>query len=115
MRAGSLRHRVIFDEPVITQAASGAPLTGWTTRGAGSLELSATVLPLRGREQFLGGQILAVADTRITVRWSPDADRITARWRAHFAGITYDIKSVVHVETAHRVIELLCQSGVTNG
>lgn len=111
MNAGKLRHRIVLDQPINTQIASGEEIVTWQVYGV----VWAMVEPLRGREQFQANQVLAEMDTRITIRWSPNVDAIRATWRARFQGLIYDFKSITHVNLAHREIEIMAASGVNNG
>lgn len=111
MQAGRLKHRVYFDEPVTSQSTSGEEIVTWTE----SMHLFASVEPMRGRERLVAGQINADIDTRIRIRWSTDADRINAKWRARLGSVVYNIKSVAHIELAQREIEIMAASGLNSG
>lgn len=111
MRAGPLRHEVQVQYPVTVQGPSGAEVITWADFGT----LRAEVLPIRGREALTADQPLAALDTTIRVRWSPNNDQITAKWRVIHDRVVYDIKNVIHVRLEQRMIELACKSGVNNG
>jgi SPP1 family predicted phage head-tail adaptor len=111
MQAGSLRQRVAFDEPVTSQDATGDEIVTWTP----AFELWASVAPLTGREQMVGGGILAEGNTRIHLRWSDQAARINAKWRARHGDTVYNLKSVAHLESGRREIEIMAKSGVDSG
>jgi SPP1 family predicted phage head-tail adaptor len=111
MQAGSLRQRVAFDEPVTTQDATGDEIVTWTP----AFDLWASVEPLTGREQMAGGGILAEGNARIRLRWSEQAARINAKWRARHNGTVYNLKSVAHLDSARREIEIMARSGVDSG
>ncbi len=109
--AGQYRHRVTFDSPAVSQGASGEELIAWALFGTFWTALE----PLNGNEQLQAGQMLNVVDTRIRMRWSPNADQITDKWRARHNGIIYNIKSVIHVNFAQRELHIMCTSGKNAG
>lgn len=111
MRAGPLRHEIQVQYPVITQGASGEEVITWGAFGT----IRAEVLPTRGRESLIANQPIADLDTTIRIRWSPNNEHITAKWRVVHDRVIYDIKNVIHVNLAQRIIELLCKSGVNSG
>lgn len=111
MRAGDLRHEVQIQYPIVTQGPSGAEAITWGSFGT----LRARIDPLRGDEKFFAEQPLAELDTRIRIRWSPNNDQITEKWRVVHNRVIYDIKNVIHVRLAQRTIDLMCKSGVNNG
>lgn len=111
MRAGLLTRRLALEEPVATQNATGEEIITWTLLS----EVWATIEPIRGREALLAGAALAIMDTKIRIRWSPDVDVITEKWRARYRDTIYNIVSVVHIRIGRREIELLCRSGSNEG
>ena len=113
MRAGKLRHRITLEYPATSQNATGEEEIVWTELPPG--KFSAEVKPLRGTEQFLAGQVIGSEDTRITLRWSLNVDQVTDKWRVRFAGLIYDIREVNHIDFGQRELELMCQSGKTDG
>lgn len=111
MNAGRRDHRLIVDEPIETQDASGAMEVTWnpiTTVWAG-------IEPLRGREALTSNQILAEMDTRITILWSVIAAQITAKHRFRHQSTVYNIVSLAETNMGRRDIECLCKSGLNNG
>jgi SPP1 family predicted phage head-tail adaptor len=112
MRAGLLRHRVQFDEAVTTQDDTGGEVVTWTYR----FTEWARIEPRSGREQLRANQILADADTKIVLRWSPTTDQINATWRCRHGNLIYNIMAPPsHIEFGRRTIELLVKSGLNNG
>ena len=111
MRAGLLTRRLALEEPVVSQNETGEEETVWAPLG----EVWATIEPIRGREALLAGVNLATMDTKITIRWSPDVDAVTTKWRASYRDTIYDIVSVAHKNLGRRQIELLCRSGSNEG
>ena len=112
MRAGVIRHRVEFDEPVTTQDDTGDGVVDWTYR----FTVWASIEPRSGREQVHANQIIADADTKIVLRWSPTADAINATWRCRHGNLIYNIMAPPsHVEFGRRKIELFVKSGLNDG
>lgn len=111
MRAGKLSHRLIIDEPVTTQDASGDPVKNWVTRATvwGSIE------PLSGRESLLAAQMLVSANARITVRWGPATRAMSEKWRVRFGSRIYDIVLITNKAEADRELVLLAKSGTNEG
>lgn len=111
MRAGPLRHRIAFEEPVDADDTMGGVTTVWANVATvyGSIE------PLTGREGMAGQQILAGADTRLRIRWSPRMSGCLPTWRALHGGVVYNIVHVSHVRLGQQMIELLCNSGTNEG
>ena len=105
--AGRLRHRVTFDEPVVTQDATGSEVSVWTPR----FTVWGSVEPLTGREALNANQILSTINTKIKILWSQTADEIKPTWRARFDGAVYDLQSVAHKAHGRREIEILAKSG----
>ena len=112
IRAGQLRHRVHIDEPVATRSEAGDQMIEWRCLG----EVWAAIEPLRGRELLMAGQLGGVIDTRIRIRWSPGAARVSAKWRVRHRSTVYSVVSpLADVAMGGREIELMCQAGANRG
>jgi SPP1 family predicted phage head-tail adaptor len=111
MRAGQLRHRVVFERPTSAQNETGEIV--------GDFELAFTVwariVPVRGSEAMRAGQVLADMDTRIFIRSGPLAAQINAKWRASHRGVLYNLVSVAEVEMAGQEVEIMAKSGLNRG
>jgi SPP1 family predicted phage head-tail adaptor len=80
--------------------------------------LRAKISPIqtnRATEVFAGEQPLADLLTTISIRWSPNNEQITEKWRVIHNRVIYDIQRVIHLELAQREIALECRSGLSNG
>jgi SPP1 family predicted phage head-tail adaptor len=114
MRSGPLRHRVVLEEPVVTQSNTGVELVTWTPLR----EVSAEMAPDKGRE---GATNDAIRDSRTVVwriRWAPDLQNVlTAKWRIRHGSMVYNIQSPDPMGRSGRkqMIELVCTIGVNNG
>ena len=112
MKAGKLRHLVAFDEPIAEQNETGEEVVTFTE----AFRLPASVEPLSGRERITTGQVIAEGNTRICIRWSPQADRINAKWRARHGGVIYNISGPpAHIDKRRAEIEIMATSGVNAG
>lgn len=112
MRAGTLRDRVVLEESVPMQDATGDVVMTWVPRTI----VWASIEPLTGREAvLLAAQGASEMNTRICMRWSPTLAALTTSWRLRFESTLYNIKSIVNTNNANRELELLCQSGVNAG
>ena len=111
MRAGPLRHRVDLEEPVDVEDDMGGVTTGWSRVATvwGSIE------PLTGREFMAGQQILAEADVRVRVRWSPQLEACTPAWRVLHGDTILNSARVIHVRLGRQMVELLCKTGTNEG
>lgn len=111
MRAGKLRHRVTIERFAPSRDDAGSEVPVWESYATvwGSVE------PLEGREGSATTQILADLDTVVTIRWSPQVDSVTPKWRVRHGGVTYDIVSVAHQKLGQREVVLACRSGVNSG
>lgn len=101
IRAGSLRHRVTLQTPVITQDAFGGQVKSWQN----VTDLWAMVESLSGSELIAARQIFAEALYKVTIRYYPS---ITDKHRIVYNGMNMDITNVSDVETRHIMIELNC-------
>lgn len=72
----------------------------------------AQVQPLRGREYFAAGQLQAEVSVRMRIRWRAG---VVPTMRADWRGVPHDIVSVVDVDGARVVLELMCAQGVRDG
>lgn len=118
MSAGKYRHKVWADEPIAAQDEdTGEEVVEFVARGS----MSCAIEPITGREALRADQILADMDTRITVRWSPFAAQITAKWRLRFErygsqSVTYNItRPPAEKFMGMREIEFMCNSGLNDG
>lgn len=76
--AGSLRERVILQNPSMTRSPSGAPRLGWATAGT----VYAEVHGVSGRELIMAMQSNNLVSHRVTIRFRDDVDGETRMiWR----------------------------------
>jgi SPP1 family predicted phage head-tail adaptor len=112
MDAGILNRRVILDRNVTTQDSSGDPVADWQPFAT----VWAAIIPLTGREADLGdNDILAEADTRIRLRYSPVTAALRPVDRIRYGAHIYNIVNVADVDTAHEEIQVIAKSGLSEG
>jgi len=104
MRAGKLRHRVVIQSKGASRDTYGAEVVTWSTTAT----VWASVEPLTGREYMDAQQTQAEVSTRIRVRYRSDVTYVP-EMRATWDGHTYDIVSVLEVNSAHREVQLMCR------
>lgn len=116
MRIGRLNKQVILQTPVEVQSSTGAPETTWSTLA----RVHAEIKPMSAQESTVGGGILSIVDTLITIRWSPALVALTAKSRVvHLASgrlpVYYNIVGPIEPDTARAELQLRCKSGANEG
>jgi SPP1 family predicted phage head-tail adaptor len=115
MDAGILNRRVTIDRNVTTQDSSGDPVADWQAVAT----VWAAILPLTGREADVDNDILAEADTRIRMRYSPVTATLTPKHRIRYANrhgeTIYNIVHVGDVDGAHDEMRVDARSGLSEG
>jgi SPP1 family predicted phage head-tail adaptor len=115
MRAGELNQRVWIESVSVGKDSAGGKVEEWIPH----LEVWARIDPIRGQEQAIAGSSDAPYDSRITIRWSPYLDTLTAKWRIRHTwrgqSIIYDIKGVPPIPDRDGNLTLTAQSGLTEG
>lgn len=104
MKAGKLRHHVnIFTRNVNSTDSHGHYVLGDPVQLYS--DIPASIETLTGREAELARQIVASADTKITLRWLPN---ITPICWIEWNGITYNINAINNIENRDRELRLTC-------
>lgn len=101
MRTYELRHYVGVEKPAATRndfEESG----GWELHH----HCWAEIKPLTEREQTHGGQQVAVASHRITIRWLPG---VTTEMRIRCDRGTFEIGGIINLDERDEYLELSCQ------
>jgi SPP1 family predicted phage head-tail adaptor len=111
MGIGKYNKRLVIQQPLDTQDASGAPVTAWVAFGT----VWSSIAPIKGREATTAGQTLAAMDTRILIRDQRALDVLNTKWRGTYNGVIYNFTSVVRIDLANREIEILATSGLNQG
>jgi SPP1 family predicted phage head-tail adaptor len=101
VRAGKLRRRLIIQQAVETQGATGELSISWGTFAT----VYGAVEPLRGREFFAAKEFQAEVTTRIRIRYLVG---VTPKMQI-LDGITvYLINAVIDPEMKHQELQLMC-------
>lgn len=121
MRAGKLNARLIIERPNISRDDTGAEIFSddWIKVATVWAQIS-PIVSVRGREALVSDQVQAVIDVKITIRWSPRIDGMSAKWRARFAKrdnpIIYNVAAPpAQVNMGQREVVLLCKAGINKG
>lgn len=78
MRAGQMRTLLQPQAPTRVSDGAGGFLDGWADVGP---QLWARVEPVSAREQLRAQIVASEVNTRITMRWSAEAEAIKQTWR----------------------------------
>lgn len=111
MRAGPLRHRVIFERPVVVRDSYGQETTVWTE----AVTLWAQIAPVSGRELLASNNEVAEGTIRIRVRANPGLDSITPKWRCRFRERIFNIRHINDLLMLKSEYEILVTEDVTGG
>ena len=111
MNAGILNRRVAIDRNYATRDSSGDPVAVWQELQT----VWAKIEPLTGREGDLDNNILAEADTRIRLRYSPLTASLSPVDRLRYGTRIYNVTDVADVDTAHTEVIVLAKSGLNDG
>ena len=99
MRAGSLRHRVTIEQPVVDTAWGGA--TTWEEFAT----VWAAVEPLRGRELFAAQQVQSETTAKVTIRYVAG---VTAKMRILHGSRIFELTAPpIDPEERHRELQLM--------
>lgn len=102
---GELRHRVVFQESVLTPDGSG----GFTQEWRDLAEVAAAVVALSAAEQLRFQQLQTAVTHKIYIRWRAD---VTARMRAVKGGEVYDIVSATDRDGTGTCLEIMARRTV---
>lgn len=91
MRAGELNRLIDIDQATDVRDAAGGVTQTWTIFAA---DVSAKVMPKRGREHVSGDRINVEFDTVFRIRYLPG---VVAKMRLRYEGVTYDIQFVAEL------------------
>jgi len=105
LRAGTLRHKVRIEVPVVIKAASGSPTTSWQLWR----EVFANIETLKGYERQAVNASWPGVDGRITIRYV--AGLLPTMRIVHDDKI-YSIIWINDIDERHREVEIMTQQGV---
>ena len=108
MRAGRLRHRIVFEEFTTDLDSDGAVTEEWTP--VFPAPVSAEITAISGRELIVAASVNSKVTTRIRVRYRPG---FKPALRGIHRGTVYNIEAVIpDPDSGIRALTLLCSSGV---
>lgn len=108
LAAGELKQVVTIQQNRRTFDTNGDPTTSWTDLAT----RRASIMPTVGTEKDAGGTFAAVVTVKIKMRYFAG---LTPAQRIQNDSKNYEILSVVNVESADVVHELICKEIVTGG
>lgn len=108
MRAGKLRHQVKLQALVVGQDHIGQPTQVW----ADVASLWADIAFVNGLETVKSAAPVSVAKCSIRVRYLAG---VTAGMRILEGATVYDIRSILPDSTGRRFLDLVCETGATDG
>lgn len=108
--ASQLKHRITIQVKTESVSATGEPTEAWATH----LTVRAAVVPALGREFFQAYQKQDESMVKFRMRYTSDLAALNpSDHRISFNSNTYDIVSVIDVNTAHK--EILIMGRLHNG
>ena len=102
MQAGTLRHRLTIQEPVLNTDADGGQHTDWQAVRT----VWGRVEPLRMAESIIAEQVTARASHRITLRYQATL-LPSVRLVMEDTGRVFEVVSIRNIEERNRQIEVL--------
>ncbi len=105
MRAGRLRHIVVFKRLTGATNDYGEQVQTWTEIGT----CRAAVEPLNGKEYFAKSGENTEVTTRIRVRYDAVLSTLKPSDRAEHGTVIYDIKAVINPSEKNRELVLMCE------
>lgn len=106
VQAGSLKHLVVIQEKTTTDRPSGGHDDDWNEVDRRRVNIR----PLQGAELMEARQVVAQATHKVTMRYYAGLKSTTFRFV--FGTRILDIKSVLNVEEANRVMIVTCEETV---
>lgn len=103
MRAGQLRHRLIVERPVVTEAPDGSQVV--TYAPAYEDPVWGRIEPLRMTEQLIAAQVDARMTHRITLRYLPLPP--TYRLREQGTGRIFEPTGIKNMDERNRELQIM--------
>ena len=103
--SSSMRHRLILQQEIQTPDDIGGYVRSWRDIA----ELWAEIIPMKGREEWLHGQLQAEVTHKIRLRFRPG---IHAGMRLLYGTRALNIRQAINVEEMNDTLELLVEEGV---
>lgn len=106
MRAGTLRHRVTIEQPVVAQDEHGQPIETWATFRK---RVPAQVEGVSGSEGARGEQVLPTVTDLVRLRY---LDGVTPRMRVVHDTRVLNIEQAIDPSGHRRELHLQCKEAV---
>ena len=101
MRAGQLRHRLTFEEPIETRDSYGSLTTSWAEYAT----VWGAIWPISAKEGVSMAQTESVITTRMRVRYRSD---ITTKMRVNFKDRIFNILQLTNPDERNIMLEMVC-------
>lgn len=108
MRAGRLNRRVVIQQRLAAENELGERVSGWQTVDT----VWANVINKSGLETVRNEMDMSVVSASIRIRYRTG---ITAGMRVLDGSTVYDIQAVLLDNTGKQYVDLVCQTGGSNG
>lgn len=108
MRAGRLNRRVVIQAKLNTPNELGELVGGWGSIAA----VWANIMQKSGMETIRNDMQMSVVDASIRIRYRTD---VTAGMRVVDGNTVYDIQAVIFDRQNKQFVDLVCQTGASNG
>lgn len=103
MRAGTLRHKIIFQSKQVTRDAMGGEQIAWIDEAV----LPASAEPLNGREFHAAQQQQSEIELRFRIRFYFG---VVPQWRVSWEDRLYDIVAIIDMGGRHIEQHLMCRT-----
>lgn len=112
MRAGLLRHFVLFEDFITDVDSDGAEVGAWVPAFNGQRQ-QVSIEPLSGRELIAAAAVQSKVSVKMRMQYKPG---VRARMRVVLRSTIYDIEAVMEDRaTGVRYLTLLCSTGPNDG
>lgn len=108
MRAGRLNRRVVIQQRLATENELGEKVSGWSTVAT----VWANIMQKSGMESVRSDMQMSVVDASIRIRYRTD---VNAGMRVLDGSTVYDIQAVILDRQNKQFVDLVCQTGASNG
>lgn len=108
MRAGRLRHKVVFERYTETENDFGEPVQTWTTLH----ECAAGIEPISGGEKQAVYYTQADANVRIVTRYSSELSTLNRADRVRHGTTIYDIKFVNNIDMRNKELHIMAREHI---
>lgn len=108
MKAGRLNRRIVIQQRLATENELGERVSGWQT----VTTVWANIINKSGLETVRNEMDMSIVNASIRIRYRTG---ITAGMRVLDGSTVYDIQAVLLDRTGKQYVDLVCQTGGSNG